>query len=340
MNSHLLEKNRMAVIGAGAWGTALADLLAKKNYKVNLWVYEKDLCRIIAKKGENVRYFSGIKLSNNITPVSDLKEAVKDAKIIIVVVPSQYIRGIFQTLSSLLSEDVIIVSASKGIENESLSTISRIFNEELKSLSDNNFAVISGPSFAEEIAEEQPAAVVIASKSRETAEYLQNLFATNYFRIFISSDVVGVELGGALKNVIAIAAGISDGLENGYNARAALITRGLAEMIRIGIAMGANPQTLAGLSGMGDLILTCTGELSRNRTIGLRIGKGETMEEIQKNAITVAEGVTTVKAAYGLIEKYNIPAAIFRETYHILYKNKNPHEAMHDLMKLHTSEEF
>lgn len=330
----------MAVIGAGAWGTALADLLAKKNHKVNLWVYEKDLCRIIAKKGENVRYFSGIKLSSNITPVSDLKEAVKDAKIIIVVVPSQYIRGVFQTLSSLLSEDVIIVSASKGIENESLSTISRIFNEELKSLSDNNFAVISGPSFAKEIAEEQPSAVVIASKNRETAEYLQNLFTTNYFRIFISSDVVGVELGGALKNVIAIAAGISDGLGNGYNARAALIARGLAEMIRIGIAMGANPQTLAGLSGMGDLILTCTGELSRNRTIGLRIGKGESMKEIQKNTITVAEGVTTVKSAYNLIEKHKISAAIFKETFYILHKNKDPHEAMHDLMKLHTSEEF
>ena len=340
MNSLLAGNKRLAVIGAGAWGTALANLLAKKKNNVNLWIYEKDLCQIIAKKRENTRYFPGIKLSNNINPVSDLEEVVKDSAIVIIVVPSQHIRGIFKVLSFFLPENALIVSASKGIENGTLSTISQIYTEEFNSRSRDNFAVISGPSFAKEVANEKPTALVAASKNRETQELLQKLFSTPYFRIFISNDVIGVELGGALKNVIAIAAGISDGLGNGYNARAALITRGLSEMMRIGNVMGAEPQTLTGLSGMGDLILTCTGELSRNRTLGLKIGKGESLKEIQKEMIAVAEGVATVKSANSLIEKHHIHAAIIKETYYILYKNKNPHQAMLDLMRLHTSEEF
>ena len=340
MNSKPIKKNGLAVIGAGAWGTALANLLAKKGYNVNLWVYEKDLCDTIAQKRENVRYFPGIKLSNNITPVSGLEEAVKDTAIIIIVVPSQHVRYIFKNLSSFLPENVLIVSACKGIENNTLSTISKIYSEEFVSRSSDNFAVISGPSFAKEIEDEKPTAVVAASKSRETAEQVQELFSSPYFRIFISSDVVGVELGGALKNVIAIAAGISAGLGNGYNTRAALITRGLAEMIKIGNAMGAEPQTLAGLSGMGDLILTCTGELSRNRSLGLKIGRGESLKEIQKEMVTVAEGVLTAKSVNNLIEKHNIHAAIIKETYLILYKNKSPVQSMLDLMKLHPSDEF
>jgi len=341
MNSILSEKKKLSVIGAGAWGTALANLLAKKNHQVNLWVYEKDLCRIIEEKRENVRYFPGTKLSENITPFFDLEEAVSTSvSTVIIVVPSQHVRGILKALSSFLPEDVLIVSASKGIENGTLSTISQIYREEFSSRSSDAFAVISGPSFAREISDERPSAVVAASIKRETAKHLQELFSTHYFRIFLSSDVIGVELGGALKNVIAIAAGISDGLGNGYNSRAALITRGLAEMIRIGNVMGAKPQTLAGLSGMGDLILTCTGELSRNRTLGLHIGKGKSLKEIQKEMITVAEGVATVKSAHNLIEKHNIHAAIIKETYCILYENKHPHQAMRDLMKLHPSEEF
>ena len=340
MNSKPIEKNGLAVIGAGAWGTALANLLAKKGYNVNLWVYEKDLCGIISQKKENVLYFPGIKLSNNITPASDLQEAVKDTAIIIIAVPSQHVRYIFKNLSSFLPENVLIVSACKGIENNTLSTTSKIYSEEFVSRSSDNFAVISGPSFAKEIADEKPTAVVAASKNRETAEQVQKLFSSPYFRIFISSDVTGVELGGALKNVIAIAAGISDGLGNGYNTRAALITRGLAEMIKIGNAMGAEPQTLAGLSGMGDLILTCTGELSRNRSLGLKIGRGESLKEIQKEMVTVAEGVLTAKSVNNLIEKHNIHAAIIKETYLILYKNKSPVQSMLDLMKLHPSDEF
>ncbi len=340
MNSQFSKKAKLAVIGAGAWGTALANLLSKKNYKVNLWVYEKDLCKIISEKRENLRYLPGIKLSKNIIPVSDLEEAVKDKKVIIIVVPSQFIRRIFKTFSSFLPEDIIITSASKGIENKSLSTISRIYNEELNRLSPNNFAVLSGPSFAREIAEEKPGALVVASQNMKTAGYVQELFTTPYLRLFTSNDVIGVELGGALKNVIALAAGISDGLESGNNARAALITRGLAEIIRLGMVMGAKPQTLSGLSGIGDLILTCNGELSRNRAIGLQIGRGESMEKIQKDMITVAEGIQTVQSAYDLVEKHNIPAAIIRETYYILHKNKTPYQAMQDLMKLPTTEEF
>lgn len=340
MDLQFSEKYPLAVIGAGSWGTALANLLAKKNYKVNLWVYEKDLCTIIADKSENVRYFPGVKLSHNITPVSELREAVKNVKVIITVVPAQFIRKIFRTLSSFLSDDVLIVNASKGIENESLLTISHIFKEELDRLPANNYAVISGPSFAKEIAEEKPAAVVVASQNKETAQYLQKLITTPYFLLFSSTDVIGVELGGALKNVIAIAAGISDALEYGYNARAALITRGLAEVMRLGAEMGAKAQTISGLSGMGDLILTCTGTLSRNRTVGLRIGKGESLEKIQKEMVSVAEGVTTVKSAFNLVEKYNISASIFKETYNVLYNNKNPRQAMLDLMNLQVSEEF
>lgn len=340
MNSLFSKKTRLAVIGAGAWGTALANLLAKKNFKLNLWVYEKDLCQIIAERRENVRYFPGIKLSNNITPVSDLKKAVKDIKVIIIVVPSQHIRGIFKSISSFIPEDALIVSASKGIENGSLNTISQIYNQELKSLPEENFSVISGPSFAKEIAEEKPSAIVVASRNKKTAQYLQELFVTPYLMLFTCNDVIGVEIGGALKNVIAIAAGIVDGLGYGYNARAALMTRGLAEMMRIGMAMGAKPQTISGLSGMGDLILTSTGELSRNRTIGLRIGKGESVEKIQKDMVSVAEGVATIKSVYGLIKKYDIPAAIFEEAYLVIHKNKNPHQAMLDLMKLQTTEEF
>lgn len=340
MDSQFTEKKLLAVIGAGAWGTAIANMLAGNNYKVNLWVYEKDLCQTILEKRENTSYLPGVKLSSNIYPVYDLEEAVSDKKVIIIVVPSQFIRGIFKTLSPFLPEDVIITSASKGIETKSLSPISRIYNEELNSLSNDNFAVLSGPSFAEEIAAEKPAALVVASQNEDTAAYLQKIFTTPYVKLFTNNDVIGVELGGALKNVIAIAAGISDGLESGHNARAAIITRGLAEIMRLGVVMGAKPQTLSGLSGIGDLILTCSGELSRNRKIGLRLGQGEPLKKIQKDMITVAEGIQTVKSAYGLVEKYNIQAAIFRETYYILYKNKTPYQAMQDLMKLPTTEEF
>ena len=334
------QKKKISVIGAGAWGTAIANLLAKKDYKVSLWVYEKDLCKIILEKRENPRYLPGFQLSNNITPVANLQKAVQGAKIIIIVAPSQHVRGIFKTLSSLVPEDTIFVSASKGIENKSLLTISQIFNQELPSLSSNNFVTLSGPSFAREMAEEKPSAMVVASQSKESSEYLQNLFTTPYLRLFTSNDVIGVELGGALKNVIAIAAGVSDGLESGNNARAALITRGLAEINRIGAVLGAKPQTLSGLSGIGDLILTCNGELSRNRTIGLRIGRGESLDKIQKDMITVAEGIQTVKSAFSLVEKYNIPAAIIRETYLLIYKNKNPRQSMQDLLELPTTDEF
>jgi len=339
MNSKF-QKKKISVIGAGAWGTTIANLLAKKDYKVSLWVYEKDLCQIISEKRENLRYLPGFQLSKNIAPYSDLELAVQGAKIIILVAPSQHVRGIFKALSSIVPEDTILVSASKGIENESLLTISQIFNQELPSLSSNNFVTLSGPSFAREMAEEKPSAMVVASQSKESSEYLQNLFTTPYLRLFTSNDVIGVELGGALKNVIAIAAGVSDGLESGNNARAALITRGLAEINRIGAVLGAKPQTLSGLSGIGDLILTCNGKLSRNRTIGLRIGRGESLDKIQKDMITVAEGIQTVKSAFSLVEKYNIPAAIIRETYLLIYKNKNPRQSMQDLLELPTTDEF
>ena len=324
---------QIGVIGAGSWGTTLANLLAKKGFSISLWVYEDDLVQSIETKRENLFYLPGVKLSEKIVPTGSLEEVCQNKDLLINVTPSQVVRQVLQKIHPYLSSQIKLVSASKGIENNTLLTMSEVFQEVLSSVEGGKrLAVLSGPSFALEVSKETPTAVTIASKNQELAEQLQHIFSTSYFRVYTNTDVIGVELGGALKNVIAIAAGISDGLGFGHNTRAALITRGLSEISRLALKMGANPSTLSGLTGLGDLILTCTGELSRNRSVGIKLGKGMALNHILKNIRMVAEGIKTTKSAYDLSKKKGIPMPITEQVYFILYQDKNPKEAVTELM--------
>ncbi len=332
-------QNRIAVIGAGSWGTTLAILLADKEHAVRLWVYEKDLAEEMQNARENRVYLPGHRLSDNIAVTSSIKDAVSDAEIIVSVVPSHVARGVIKELVPFVSKDTIIVSATKGIENNTLMLISDVFKDILPKSFHKNLTFLSGPSFAKEVVQKMPTAVALASYDKKAGESVQNAFSTEYFRVFTNSDVIGVELGGALKNVIAIATGIADGMGFGHNTRAAIITRGLAEMTRFGIAMGAEPATFAGLSGLGDLILTCTGELSRNRTVGIRLGKGEKLKNILASMKMIAEGVKTTKAAYELSKKYSIEMPIINEVYYILYEDKDVMASAKDLLKRDLGEE-
>ena len=323
---------QIGVIGAGSWGTTLANLLAKKGFNIALWVYEDDLIQPIATKRENPLYLPGVKLSEKIIPTGSLKEVCQHKDLLISVIPSQIVRQMMQDIHPFLPSQVKLVSATKGIENNTLLTMSGVFKEVLPIKEGEQLAVLSGPSFALEVSKETPTAVTIASKNQELAKQLQKVFSTPYFRAYTNSDVLGVELGGALKNVIAIAAGISDGLDFGHNTRAALITRGLAEISRLALKMGANALTLSGLSGLGDLILTCTGELSRNRSVGIKLGKGMELTNILRDMKMVAEGIKTTKAAYDLSKKMEVAMPITEQVYYILYQNKNPKEAVTELM--------
>ena len=323
---------RVGVIGAGSWGTTLANLLAEKGFNVTLWVYEDDLIHAIATKRENPLYLPGVKLSKNIAPTNSLKEVCQNKDLLISVSPSQVVRQLIQKTRPYLSSQVKLVSATKGIENDTLLTMSKVLREVLTLKDGKRLAILSGPSFALEVSKAIPTAVTVASENQKLAGELQRIFSTPYFRVYTNPDVIGVELGGALKNVIAIAAGISDGLCFGYNTRAALITRGLAEISRLAFKMGANPLTLSGLAGLGDLILTCTGELSRNRSVGIKLGRGIGLTHILKDMRMVAEGVNTTKAAYDLSKKMKVEMPITEQVYYILYQNKNPREAVTELM--------
>jgi glycerol-3-phosphate dehydrogenase (NAD(P)+) len=269
MVNHSLE---IGVIGAGSWGTALSLLLAGKGHPVDLWVYEKDLCDVMNRERENRIYLPGFQLPPGIHSSHSLQEVVANKKVILVVVPTHVLRPTLSAVKSFIDPDCLVINASKGIENESLLPIHKIIEETLPAV--NALAVLSGPTFAKEVAQGNPSAIVAAAQRQETAEKVQTIFGTDKLKVFTSTDLMGVEIGGALKNVIAIATGISDGLQLGFNTRAALINRGLVEITRIGTAMGARPETFSGLSGMGDLVLTCTGDLSRNRTVGLKLGEG------------------------------------------------------------------
>lgn len=324
---------QIGVIGAGSWGTTLANLLAKKGFKVTLWACEEELVQHIATKRENTLYLSGITLSQNIVPTTSLQEACRNKDILISATPSHVARQVMEKLCSFLSSQVKVVSATKGIENKTLLTMSGVLREALSLKDGERLAVLSGPSFALEVSREMPTAVTIASENRALADQLQHIFFTPYFRTYTSPDVVGVELGGALKNVIAIATGISDGLGLGYNTRAALITRGLAEISRLSLKMGANQKTLSGLTGMGDLILTCTGELSRNRAVGIKLGEGIELSHILKDMRTVAEGIETTRSSFDLSRKMNVEMPITEQVYYILYQNKSPKDAVDELMR-------
>ena len=326
----------VAVIGAGSWGTTLAYLLSKKGYDVSLWVYEKDLAEEIERTRLNKVYLPDIRLPENIMISHRIDEVVNKARYILNVVPSQYTRAVFKEISPYLSNGSAIISASKGIERGTLMTISSV----LKELTGHEVAALSGPSFAKEVMNNLPTAVTLATENRNTGILLQELFNTSTFRVYTHNDILGVEIGGALKNVIAIAAGISDSLGLGNNARASLITRGLAEITRLGVAMGAEEKTFAGLSGLGDLVLTCTSALSRNYTLGIKLGQGMKLKDILEQTISVVEGVETAESAFELSNKYNIEMPIVEQVYKIINEGKDPVLAVSDLMSRSMKPEF
>ncbi len=323
---------KIGVIGAGSWGTALANLLADKGYSVDLWAYEKEVVEDILAYGENKIFLPGVKLSQRISPLNDLEKVVMTNEMILTVVPSHNMRAIVLQMKEVISKDAVVITASKGIEDETYLTMFGIIRECIPELKEGNIAVLSGPSFAKEVAAKVPTAISVGAKNLDTAVLVQHVFATDYFRVYVNDDPIGLELGGAVKNVIAIAAGFVDGMGLGLNTRAALITRGLAEIRRLGMRMGANPHTFSGLSGVGDLILTCTGDLSRNYTVGKQLGQGMTIEQIQEKRLTVAEGVRNTKSVYHLARKLGIELPIINEVYHALYEKSTPANAILRLM--------
>jgi glycerol-3-phosphate dehydrogenase (NAD(P)+) len=326
------ENIDLTVIGAGAWGTALANLLAEKGHGVTLWAYEPDLSEDMARKRVNTVYLPDFPIHPNITPTSDLSVAAHSSAVFVSVMPSHTVKGLWTELGAMIPQNALVVSATKGIEAESLLTISQILANTIPTDKQVALAVLSGPSFAHEVSRQAPAAVVTAAADRTVAERVQQLFSTPQFRVYSNTDVLGVELGGALKNVMALAAGVCDGLQFGNNARAAVITRGLAEMTRLGLKLGGSAETFAGLTGMGDLVLTCTGELSRNHMVGVQLGQGKTLEEVMQTRHTVAEGVTTAVSAVGLGTKYGVEMPIAESVYALLQARITPRDAVTALM--------
>lgn len=330
--SRLAEPRRVAVVGAGSWGTALAYHLAGRDLTVDLWVYETEVAEEIETKRENQTYLPGVKLPENIRPSTDLAEVVRDQAVVLLVVPSHVMREVVSRLGPGLSPGVILVSAAKGIENETLMTMSQVIEDVLPDELAVHRAALSGPSFAREVGRNLPTVVTAASPDLEVPRFIQGLISSPAMRVYASQDLIGVELGGALKNVYAIGAGISDGLNLGTNARAALITRGLAEMTRLGVKMGANPLTFMGLAGLGDLVLTCTGDLSRNRTVGLKLGQGQKLKDILAEMKMVAEGIKTTRSAYDLASREGVDMPLTEQVYYLLYKDKDPKQGLFDLM--------
>ncbi|MFD2133254.1 NAD(P)H-dependent glycerol-3-phosphate dehydrogenase [Pseudogracilibacillus auburnensis] len=331
---------KVAVLGAGSWGTALSIVLSDNEHDVRLWSHRQAQVDEINIEHTNNRYLDGVSLPKNIRAFNDIQAAIKEVDAIIFVVPSSAIREVCEKIKHLLLDDVTIVHASKGIEPESLKRISEIICEEIPSYHDNDIVILSGPSHAEEVALRHPTTVTVASKNENKANFAQNLFINEFFRVYTSSDVIGVELGGALKNIIALGAGISDGLGFGDNAKAALITRGLAEITRLGTAMGANPLTFLGLCGVGDLIVTSTSIHSRNWRAGNLLGKGKTLDEILSEMGMVVEGVRTTKAAYQLGKKQHVEMPITNGLYDVLFKEKDPKLVVEQLMKRDKREEM
>jgi glycerol-3-phosphate dehydrogenase (NAD(P)+) len=322
--------SRIAVLGAGAWGTALALSLARRGgHDVVLWAHSSALAAQLTDAGENLLYLPGFTLPADIHVTSDLPGAIFEANIILCVTPSQHLRGVIAHIAPILTPDQIILSASKGIEETTYLRMSQVIG----SVTDNPTAVLSGPSFAQEVAAGTPTAIVAAAANMDIAQTIQREFSSGTLRLYTNDDVTGVELGGALKNVIALASGIVHGLNLGHNSSAALITRGIAEITRLAVACGGRPQTLAGLSGIGDLVLTCTGPLSRNRTVGIELGRGRQLPEIISSLNgKVAEGIRSTTAALGLAARYSVEMPITEQMDAILHHGKNPREAIRDLM--------
>jgi glycerol-3-phosphate dehydrogenase (NAD(P)+) len=326
------EITKIAVIGAGSWGTTLANLLADKGCKVDLWVREEEVYHQIKEERVNRVFLPDMELVPQVNPVRSYEEALGEKELILLVVPSHVFREVLSHMKPHLRPGMALITGTKGIENDTLLTMSQVAESILPGEYTENFACLAGPSFAKEVFLKHPTAVTIACHDVGHAERLQRIFHTEFFRVYVTQDLIGVQLSGAIKNVIAIAAGTADGLNFGHNARAALITRGLAEISRLGVAMGANPLTFAGLAGMGDLVLTCTGDLSRNRTVGLKIGKGMKLQGIMEGMNMVAEGVKTSISAHQLAKKIGVDMPIINEVYEILYQGKDPKDAVKALM--------
>ena len=327
---------KIGIIGDGGWGTTLAIILAQKGLDVTLWGAFPDYVEILKKKRVNVKFLPGIKIPHEVKITSSLDEAVEDKGIIVLAVPSQYMRAVLTRITACKLSDKIFVSVAKGIENKTLKRMSEIIRELLGSVP---VSILSGPTIAHEAAKGIPTTIVASSEDMEIAKEVQSIFMTDRFRVYTNNDVIGVEIGGSSKNVIAIAAGISDALMFGTNAKAALLTRGLVEMARLGVAMGAKKETFYGLSGLGDLATTCISPYSRNRHFGEEIGKGMTLKEALKETEMVVEGVATTESVHELAKKFKVEMPITLEIYKVLYEKKDPKKAVHDLMTRSPKEE-
>ena len=321
----------ITVVGAGAWGTALAALLSKKGHAVTIWSYEPEVAKAINQRHLNP-YLSDVTLPVGLCAETVLTQAVAGAAVVLSATPSQFVGEVMAEAAGSLAPDALIVSASKGIELNSLLCMDQVLDGVLPRSHMQQFCALSGPSFAREVADASPTAVVVAGRTEEAAERAQDIFQTPYFRVYTNTDVIGVELSGALKNVMALAAGMTVGLGYGHNTMAAVITRGLAEMKRLGVAMGAESATFSGLAGMGDLVLTCTGSLSRNRTVGYRLGQGEPLDEILADMTAVVEGVKTAAAVHKLAARHGVEMSIVEQVYRIVMEDKRPADALKELM--------
>jgi glycerol-3-phosphate dehydrogenase (NAD(P)+) len=319
------------VVGAGAWGTALGTVLARKGHDVTIWSYEEDVAASI-NMGRGNRYLADVALPPNLRADTDLSAALSGAHLVVSAAPSQFVRRVMGDAAPCVPADALLVSASKGIELGTLLRMDEVLSEVLPASIMDRFCVLSGPSFAAEVARGAPTAVVVASRNEDAAIRVRDAFMTSTFRVYTGTDVIGVELGGALKNVVALAAGATAGLGYGHNTLAALITRGLAEITRLGVAAGAEKATFYGLAGVGDLVLTCTGSLSRNRTVGYRLGQGESLEEILSDMTAVAEGVKAAEAVRELARRHDVEMPIMEQMYAIVHEGKSPSDALRALM--------
>jgi glycerol-3-phosphate dehydrogenase (NAD(P)+) len=325
--------NTLAIIGGGSWGTALAIALAPRFSSLRLWVYEPDLAARMCTTRENDVFLPGFRLPENVSITNDLDQAVAGVEIVLSVIPSHHVRRLYAAMRPSLDSSMILVSATKGLEQDSLLRISQVIDEVVAAKVSASVAVLSGPTFAREVARGEPAAVVIASTDLAVAKRVQAAFSGSAFRLYTNQDPVGVELGAALKNVIAIGAGVCQGLGLGNNTLAALITRGLAEITRLAVAAGGQQATLAGLAGLGDLVLTCTGDLSRNRKVGIELANGKSLAEITGSMRMIAEGVETCQAAVALGARFQVDLPIIQQMHEVLYQGKSPRESLRDLME-------
>ena len=324
---------QIAIIGGGSWGTALSLALGRTGHPIRLWVFEQELVASINRERRNALYLSEFELPDCVSASHSLEEVLDGADIVLTVVPSHHCRDVYQSMLTWLHPEMVLVSATKGIENESLMRMSEVISAVTKPIFLARIAVISGPSFAKEVAKGDPTAIVVASEDLELAQMIQQEFSGPALRLYTNTDVAGVELGGAVKNVIAIAAGVCSGLGFGFNSLAALVTRGLSEMTRLAVACGGKHDTLGGLAGMGDLLLTCTGELSRNRSVGVQLGQGRKLAEIVSGTRMIAEGVLTTAATLALARKHQVEMPITEQMDAVLHHGKSPREAIRELME-------